>query len=58
MAEIDDTMLYHEFYHYMKEKVLDSASELLTEPDFYERPFKEVEKEYADIYRETIKKIL
>lgn len=58
VAEIDDTMLYHEFYHYMGEKVLDSASELLTKPDFYERPFKEVEKEYLEIYQEVGKNTL
>lgn len=58
VSQIDDAMLYHEFYHYMGERVLDRASKLLTEPDFYERPFKEVEKEYLDIYQEMEKKTL
>lgn len=58
VSQIDDAMLYHEFYHYMGERVMDRASELLTEPDFYERPFKEVEKEYLDIYQEMAKKTL
>lgn len=52
VSEIDDAMLYHEFYHYMGERVLDSCPKLMATPDFYERPFREVEKEYLGIYRE------
>jgi 5'-deoxynucleotidase YfbR-like HD superfamily hydrolase len=51
VAEIDDAMLFHEFYHYMGEKVVPGEPVLLTQPDFYERPFKEVEAEYLTVYR-------
>lgn len=57
VSEIDDAMLFHEFYHYMGEKVFTYEPRLLTTPDFYERPFKEVEKEYLDIYRMLVKHI-
>lgn len=50
VSEIDDAMLFHEFYHYMGEKVLDHEPQLLTTPDFYERPFREVEEEFLKIY--------
>lgn len=50
VSEIDDAMLFYEFYHYMGEKVLNYEPQLVTTPDFYERPFKEVEEEYLNIY--------
>lgn len=50
VAAIDDAMLFHEFYHYMGEKIVAGEPELLTEPDFYERPFKEVEAEFLAAY--------
>lgn len=49
VSEIDDAMLYHEFYHYMGEKLFDFCPRLMTTPDFYERAFKEVEEEYLGI---------
>lgn len=51
IAAVDDAMLFHEFYHYMGEKIVPGEPELLTTPDFYERPFAEVEKEYLDVFR-------
>ena len=50
IAAIDDAMLFHEFYHYMGEKIVAGEPKLLTEPDFYERPFREVEEEYLAAY--------
>lgn len=47
---IDDAMLYHEFYHYMGEKIIAGEPQLFTRPDFYERPFREVEAEYLAAY--------
>lgn len=55
VSSIDDAMLFHEFYHYMGEKIVDGEPELLTEPDFYERPFREVEKEYLAIFEKSMK---
>lgn len=50
VAKIDDAMLYHEFYHYMGEKIFPCEPVLLTVPDFYERPFRQVEEEFLSIY--------
>lgn len=52
ISEIDDAMLYYEFYHYMGEKIIPNEPKLLTEPDFYERPFQEVEAEFLSVYTE------
>ena len=51
IGSVDDSMLYYEFYHYMGEKILPEGLQLYTEPDFYERPFKEVEQEFLSQYR-------
>jgi hypothetical protein len=50
VSDIDDAMLFHEFYHYMGEKVLSYEPILQTQPDFYERPFREVEEEFLTVY--------
>lgn len=50
ISAIDDAMLFHEFYHYMGEKIVAGEPKLMTEPDFYERPFKEVEAEFLAAY--------
>lgn len=47
---VDDELLYHEFYHYMGEKLMDEPPKLLTRPEFMERPFHEVEEEYIRTY--------
>ena len=50
--DIDDTMLYNEFFHFMNYKLFEPKSELLTKDtqnyDFIE--FKLVENEYLDIF--------
>lgn len=51
ISEIDDAMLFHEFYHYMGEKIFPGELKLCTEPEFYERPFRKVEEEYLSIYK-------
>lgn len=50
ICAVDDAMLFHEFYHYMGEKIVKGEPKLLTEPDFYERPFKDVEQEYLEVF--------
>lgn len=50
ISAVDDAMLFHEFYHYMGEKIVEGEPGLLTEPDFYERPFREVEAEYLAVF--------
>lgn len=55
--KIDDTLLYHEFYHYMGEKIMDKAPEIYSFPEFVTVPFKEAEKEYLDIFYECRNKL-
>lgn len=51
VADVDDTLLYHEFYHYMGEILFQSRSVLRSKPEFAFRPFSEVEKEYLELFR-------
>ena len=54
VAEIDDTMLYHEFYHYMGEHLQKTPPMLVSRPIFTWRPFLEVEREYLQIFHENL----
>lgn len=46
VSEIDDTLLYYEFYHYMGEKLQDEEPYIASDPVFEFVPFKEVEEKY------------
>ncbi|MBQ8199429.1 MAG: phosphohydrolase [Lachnospiraceae bacterium] len=48
VSEIDDALLYYEFYHYMGEKLQDSEPRIVSNPDFSVVPFAEVEKKYIE----------
>lgn len=50
VKEIDDAMLYHEFLHYMDVLMAPTEPELKTKPEFFEKAFAEVEKEYLELY--------
>lgn len=50
MKEIDHTLLYYEFLHYMGVGVGDKGKGLKSEPIFKEAPRQDVEKRYLDIY--------
>jgi hypothetical protein len=47
---IDDELLYHEFYHYMGEELLDYEPELQSSPEFAFVPFEEAEREFLDVF--------
>ena len=49
VKEIDNTLLYYEFYHFMDEELLEK-SKITSSPDFSERSFKEVENEYLKLF--------
>jgi HAD superfamily hydrolase (TIGR01509 family) len=49
VKKMDNTSLYYEFYHFMGEELLEKPS-ITKIPDFSERPFKEVEQEYLDLF--------
>lgn len=48
VSDIDDTLLYYEFWHYMKEELRKPQNPLRSEPDFSFRPFQEIEREYME----------
>lgn len=48
--DIDNTMLYHEFVHYMDEEIQVYKGELRSHPNFKFIDFKEVEKDYKDLF--------
>jgi hypothetical protein len=51
VKDVDDSLLYHEFYHYMGEKLQSTSPCLSSHPVFETRSFCEVEKEYLDTWR-------
>lgn len=56
VKEIDDTLLYYEFYHFMGEE-LSEKPPITRIPDFPELPFKTVEKQYLELFNELFEKI-
>lgn len=58
VKRIDDTMLYHEFLHYMDQRMPITHDELLTKPHFAFVNFKEIEDRYTELFynlREELK---
>lgn len=51
---IDDTLLYHEFYHYMGERLFDEEPVLYSNPQFETLPFKQSENEFLWMYAELM----
>ncbi len=51
VKNIDDSLLYHEFYHYMGERLQETIPPLATQPVFAWRPFLEVEQEYLQLFQ-------
>ena len=54
VREIDDALLYYEFYHYMGEHLQKTPPLLVSRPIFTWRPFLEVEREYLQIFQENL----
>ena len=52
---IDDTMLYHEFYYFMGEKIGEELPKM-SNPSYDFQPFDEVESEFLEIFNEYISK--
>ena len=53
---IDDTMLYHEFYHFMGEKIGEELPKM-SNPSYDFQPFDEVESEFLEIFNEYMSKL-
>ncbi len=48
VSDVDDTLLYYEFYHYMGEKLQDVEPQIKSNPVFAFEPFHEVERKYIE----------
>lgn len=53
VKEIDDTLLYYEFYHFMGEE-LSKKPPITCIPDFSELPFQIVEEQYLKLFEELL----
>lgn len=51
ISDVDDACLYDEFYHFAKERLNMQAGKMQSVPDYRQRPFAEVEKEFLDTLR-------
>ena len=54
VKEIDDTLLYYEFYHYMGEALMDEAPEITSEPVFESLAFQTVEDRYLELANQLL----
>ena len=54
VKEIDDTLLYHEFYHFTSVRLFEEEPHLTGVPNFEQGNFQEVEKKYKMIFQELI----
>lgn len=50
IKEIDDAMLYHEFWHFMGTALTAEAPELVSNPEYPVKTMREVEREYLQVY--------
>ncbi|MCR5654378.1 MAG: phosphohydrolase [Lachnospiraceae bacterium] len=53
VSSVDDAMLSHEFYHYMGEWIVPGRPALCKEPEFCEKPFREVEEQFLTYFRKA-----
>lgn len=54
VKNVDDTLLYYEFLHYMGEALMESAPPMAGKPVFETLPFEQVQKCYLELYRELL----
>lgn len=52
---VDDSLLYHEFRHYMGEELTLNHSELMSQPVFAMVTFKKVEKRFKELFDKLIR---
>lgn len=52
IKNVDDTLLYHEFYHYMGEKLFEEPMRMFSAPRFVTCAFAETEQRYKERYLE------
>lgn len=56
VKEIDDTMLYYEFYHFMGEELFEKPDHVVRIPSFETEGFEEIERKFLDFYTTYITK--
>lgn len=52
VCDVDDDLLYHEFRHYMGERLFQEEPKLFSHPEFITKSFKEVEDEFMERFKE------
>lgn len=52
VKNVDDTLLYHEFYHYMSEKLFEEPMQICSVPRFAMCNFAETEQQYKERFKE------
>lgn len=50
--EIDDSILYYEFFHFMGEELMECPGELKSQPVFDTEPFEDTERKYLKLFEE------
>lgn len=55
VKEVDDLLLYYEFYHVMKEPLAPNVPPLLADCEFGFVPFEEIERAYLSLFQTLIK---
>ncbi|MCM1544681.1 MAG: phosphohydrolase [Ruminococcus sp.] len=51
IADVDDTMLYHEFMHFMNIALFDAEPKILSKPDYNFYGFEQTEKDFLVLYQ-------
>ena len=54
VKDIDDTLLYYEFYHYMGEALMDAAPAIASAPVFETLAFQTVEERYLELAEQLL----
>lgn len=57
VKSVDDDLLYHEFFHYMREALADEEPMLKSNPVFVTEEFKTVEERFLNLFYELLAKL-
>lgn len=57
IRDVDDTCLYDEFYHFTGERLNMNPGKLYSNPDYRQRAFRDVEKEFLDLMKRCLGKL-
>lgn len=54
VKDVDDTLLFYEFRHYMGEDLQETEPEIAGNPEFRTIPFREAEKRYLELFAQVV----